>query len=154
MKKLASLLVLVFAFTMTAQAQKKHKRKHKEKLTAEQQANLTVKKMALALELTTAQQRQVKPLILDQVNKRRAAYEKMKKHKESKKELSADERYKLANAKLDNKLAFQRKMKSILNDAQFEKFKKLDKHRKRSKGKMMKRKKMMKKHKKEKEEKH
>lgn len=151
MKKLASLLVLVFAFTMTAQAQKKHKRKHKEKMTAEQQATLAVKKMTIALELSASQQRQVKPLVLAQINDRRAAYEKMKKHREEKKELSADERYKLANAKLDNQIAFQRKMKSILNEAQFEKFKKLKKGKRKMKGKAMKRKKMMKKHKKQKE---
>jgi uncharacterized coiled-coil protein SlyX len=153
MKKLASLLVLVFAFTITTQAQKKRMKKHKEKLTSEQQATLAVKKMAISLELTAAQQRQVKPLVLAQINERRTAYEKMKKHKESKKELSADERYKMANAKLDSRLAFQRKMKSILNDAQFEKFKKLEKGRKRMMGKKMKRKKMMKKHKKHKERK-
>ena len=127
----------------------------KEKLTSEQQATLAVKKMALSLELSAAQQRQIKPLVLAQIKDRKAGYKKMKamkeKHKESKKEISADERYKMANAKLDKRLDFQRKMKSILNEAQFEKFKKLEKSRKKRKG--MKRKKMMKKHKKHKEHK-
>lgn len=153
MKKIASLLILVFAFTISAQAQKKQKRKQKEKLSVEQQANLAVKKMALQLELSDAQQRQIKPLIVAQINDRRATHEKMKKLKESKKELSADERYEIANAKLDKQLAFKKKMKSILNEAQYEKFQKAVKARKYKKGKMAKRKKMMKKRKEYKEQK-
>lgn len=153
MKKLASLLVLVFAFTLNAQAQKKHKRKHKEKMTAEQQATLAVKKMTLALELSESQQRQVKPLVLAQINDKRKAHEMMKKHREEKKEISADDRYKMANAKLDNEIAFQRKMKSILNEGQYEKFQKMKKMRKLRKGKAMKRRKMMKKRKELKERK-
>ncbi len=153
MKKLMSLLVLVLAFTITAQAQKKRVKKYIEKLTVEQQASLIVKKMTLELELSDKQQDQVKPLVLAQVKDRRVNYEKMKelkkKYKENKKEVTADTRYKMANAQLDKRIAFQREMKAILNEAQYERFKKLEKNnRKRMKGKMMKRKKMMKKHKK------
>lgn len=153
MKKLASLLVLVFAFTLNAQAQKKYKRKHKEKMTAEQQASLAVKKMTLALELSASQERQVKPLVLARINNMRKAREIVKKHREEKKEISADDRYKMANAKLDNEIAFQRQMKSILNEAQYEKFQKMKKMRKHKRGKMMKRKKLMKKRKELKERK-
>ena len=51
MRKLASILVLVFAFTLTAEAQKMRNQK-RPKLTVEQQTDLAVKKMTLALDLT------------------------------------------------------------------------------------------------------
>ena len=143
MKKIATLLVLVFAFTLTAQAQKKEERMQREKMTVEQQATLAVKKMTLALELSDAQQRRVKPLITKQMEDRRAQFEKMKKLKEEKKKPTADERYQLQSEKLDKQIAFQKEMKSILNAEQYEKFQKMAKTRKRgAQRKMAKHKKM------------
>jgi hypothetical protein len=63
MKKIASIVLLVFAFTLTTQAQKGKKKMRAEKLSTEQQTILAVKKMTLALDLTTSQQNQLKPLI-------------------------------------------------------------------------------------------
>lgn len=143
MRKIASILVLVFAFTLTAQAQKKGKRMQREKLTVEQQTTLAVKKMTLALELSDAQQRKIKPLLSKQIAERRADWEKMKKYKEEKKKPTAEERYKHQNAKLDKQIAFQKEMKSILNAEQYQKFQKMAKSRKRgARQKMAKRKKM------------
>tara|TARA_R110001632_G_scaffold18712_15_gene57682 strand:- start:105 stop:572 length:468 start_codon:yes stop_codon:yes gene_type:complete len=143
MKKIASLLILVFAFSLTMQAQKKRKRMPKEKLTVEQQATLAVKKMALELELTAAQQRKLTPIITKQITERRAQGDKMRKAREEKKKVEATERYDRANKMLDKRLAFQKEMKSILTTEQFEKFK--EKSKKREKGmKMMKKKKKMK----------
>jgi hypothetical protein len=62
MKKLASILVLVFAFSLTTLAQNKEKRDC-VKMTTEQQTDLAVKKMTLALDLSDKQQSQIKPLI-------------------------------------------------------------------------------------------
>lgn len=132
MKKLASVLILVFAFTLTTQAQKKRKKRmHKDKLTVEQQATLAVKKMALELDLTDAQQRKLKPLVSKQITERRAQFAKMKKLREEKKKLEANERYKKADEMLDKRLAFQKEMKSILNAEQYEKFKETSKKRKK-----------------------
>lgn len=143
MKKLASILVLVFAFTLTTQAQKKRKRVQKDPMTVEQQATLAVKKMTLALELSDAQQRKIKPLITAQITDRRAQFEQMKKLKESKKKPTADERFKYQNERLDKQIAFQKEMKSILNKEQYEKFEKMSAMRKRgAKKKMAQRKKM------------
>ena len=135
MKKVVSILVLVLAFSFTTQAQRKHKKGNFEKLTSEQKATLGVKKMALALDLSDAQQRQVKPLLKQQMEERKAAHAKMKAAKEAGKKPTADQRFKMQNTRLDKQLAFQNRMKKILNDEQFEKFKKMKRH---MKGKMKK----------------
>lgn len=151
MKKAVSLLVFVLAFAITTNAQEKKKRVKKESFTAEQQATLAVKKMALALELSDAQMRKIKPILKKQAEERKVMREKMRKAKEDQKKLSQEERYKKANAMLDKKLAFQKEMKSILNAEQYEKFQKLSKKREMGKRKKMaKHKKMMHKKKKHK----
>jgi len=152
MKKLVSVLILVFAFTLTTQAQKKRERMQQEKLTIEQQATLAVKKMALELDLTKAQQRKLQPILEKQIAERRVQFEKMRKAREEKRKIEKEERYKRANEALDKRLAMQEEMKSILNAEQYEKFKKMNHARKRGmEKKMMARKKM--KHLKEHEEK-
>ena len=118
MKKIASILILVFAFTLTTQAQKRGKRMQIEQLTVEQQTTLRVKKMALALELSDAQQRKITPLVAEQITNRRAEFERMKKMKEEKKKPTADERFKHQNERLDKQIAYQKEMKSILNKDQ------------------------------------
>lgn len=145
MKKVVSVLVLVLAFTINAQAQKKrHKKGDFEKLTSEQKATLSVKKMALALDLSDSQQRQIKPLIKQQIEEKKAAYARIKAAKEAGKKPTADERFKMQNARLDKQLAFQNSMKRILNDEQFEKFKKMKRHMKGKAKKKMKKRKMRK----------
>lgn len=142
MKKAVSILIFVLAFTVTVQAQKRHKKGKWEKLTTEQQATLASKKMALALDLSDAQQRQIKPLLTQQIADKKANWEKMKKFKESDKKLTADERFRMQNARLDKQLAFQKQMKRILNDEQYAKFKKMKKHRKHKMKRYAKKRKM------------
>ena len=122
MKKTASILVLVFVFTVTAKAQKKDRRTQREKLTVDQQAILAVKKMTLTLELTKAQQQEIQPILARQISSKRAEFEKVKAMRESKRELTADERFAFQNQRLDQQIVYQKEMKSILNDKQYEKF--------------------------------
>lgn len=114
----------------------------KNPMTAEQQATLTVKKMALRLDLTDAQQRKLKPIITQQITERRAQMEKMRKLREEKKQLEAEARYERQNEMLDKKLAFKKEMKSILNAEQYQEFEKMtqarEKKRKQRMAKMMK----------------
>lgn len=124
MKKTASILALVFVFTVTAKAQKKDRRTQREKLTVDQQAILAVKKMTLTLELTKAQQQEIQPILARQISSKRAEFEKVKTMRESKRELTADERFAYQNQRLDQQIAYQKEMKSILNDKQYEKFRK------------------------------
>ena len=145
MKKLVSLLVFVLAFTISTQAQKvKHVKKvyKKDNLTAEQRATISVKRLALALDLSKAQMNRIKPLFVEQMKKKAAMYKKMKAAKGTKKRVSKGGFDKM-NKQLDAQIAFRKKMKNILNEKQYEKFKKLKKHGKRKMVKM----KMAKKHK-------
>mmetsp|Transcript_3001 Transcript_3001/g.3497 ORF Transcript_3001/g.3497 Transcript_3001/m.3497 type:complete len:154 (+) Transcript_3001:29-490(+) len=152
MKKIASILVLVFAFTLTTQAQKDRKEK-RQKLSIEQHAELTVKKMTLALDLTEKQQNEIKPLLKTQAADRKVGIEKRKEARKNKTKPTADEIYAMKSKQLDNKIAFKNSMKNILNKDQFEKFEKMSKRRIKKGKKTMKKGKMIKKRKMEKENK-
>lgn len=146
MKKLAHVLLIVFAFTLSIQAQE-HRKEKKPQLTVEQQTDLSLKRMTLALDLTEKQQTQIKPLLKAQAEKKMAM---MKQHKEMRKnntKPSADEIYKMQADRLDNQIAMKKKMKTILNETQFEKFEKMAKARQMKGKKMMKKKATMKKRK-------
>lgn len=150
MKNIIAVLVLAVGFTLTTQAQK-GKRNNSEKLTVEQQTELAIKKMTLKLDLTTSQQSQIKPLLAQKIEKRKAMHEKRKAMKESNKKrekLSANERFEKKNQMLDNKIAFKADMKRILNKEQYEKFEKIS-ARKMHKGKRKHKKGSKKKHKKQ-----
>ena len=146
MKKIASIILLVFAVVFTTDAQQKRKRMRKEKMTPEQSATLAVKRMALNLELSDAQQRKIKPLLVAQMKEKQALWKEIKKAKTEKEKITAEKRFKEANARLDSQLAFQKKMKTILNAEQYEKFKKMQAAKKRigkrKKGAMKRRMKM------------
>ena len=138
MKKLASILVLVFAFTLTTQGQQKRKDKRPQ-LSAEQQSDLMIKKMTLALDLSEKQQQEVTPLIRAKAAERKAAMEKRKEMRKNKTKPNADELYAMKSKQLDNQIAFKAKMKDVLNKEQFEKFEKMAK-RMMQRGKKMKQK--------------
>ncbi len=128
MKKLASILALVLAFTVSTQAQK-GKTDKRARLTTEQQTELTVKKMTLALDLSRKQQSQIKPLISNQIAERKANMEKRKEARKDKKRPTSDEIFAMQNKRLDAQIAMRNSMKDILNDEQFEKFEKMHKKR-------------------------
>ncbi len=136
MKKIASIILLIFVVVFTTDAQQKRKRFIKEKMTPEQHATLAVKKMTLFLELSDAQQRKIKPLFIAQAKEKHAMWEQMKAAKDKKKQISAEQRFKNANSRLDSQIEFQRKMKSILSAEQYEKFKKAKAVKKRKGRKM------------------
>ncbi|REH54549.1 hypothetical protein C7448_10269 [Tenacibaculum gallaicum] len=124
MKRLLTILILAVGFTVTTQAQKRDKAKH-EKLTVEQKTELAVKKMTLQLDLTEAQQRQVKPLIAEQVAKRQEMWAKRKAMKKSGNKLTADQKYAMKSKMLDKQIAYKTKMKRILNEQQYERYEKM-----------------------------
>ena len=138
MRKTVSILVLVFAFTLTTQAQQKRKNQ-KPKLSVEQQADLAVKKMTLALDLSEKQQNEIAPLLKAQATQRKAAMEKRKKARINEEKPTADEMYAMQSKRLDNQIAFKNSMKTILHKDQFEKFERIAKRR-MQKGKQMKQK--------------
>ncbi|MEY8863173.1 Spy/CpxP family protein refolding chaperone [Tenacibaculum singaporense] len=125
MKKLLTLLILAVGFTVTTQAQKRDNTKHKE-LSTEQKTELAVKKLTLQLDLTEAQQKQIKPLIAKQVAERQKMWAKRKAMKESGKKATADERYAMKSHMLDKKIAHKSEMKRILNEQQYERYEKMN----------------------------
>lgn len=129
MKKIASILVLVFAFTITTQAQKKRKQERPQ-LTTEQKVDLAVKKMALNLDLSAAQQNKIKPLIAQKMANHKSMIEKRRALRKADKKPTSDEIYEMRSKQLDNQIAMKKEMKNILNKDQFEKFEKMNKGRK------------------------
>lgn len=100
-------------------------------LKPEQRATLKAKKMTLELDLDESQERQVEQLILDQELER----EGNRPDKKERSELTADERFALMESRLDRQIAFKQEMKSILSEAQWNKFEQLEERQKKRRKK-------------------
>ena len=139
MKNFALILMMVIAVTFTANTQEKtaqKKRQNRRQFTVEQNTELAVKRMTLALDLNEKQQNQIKPLLMTQAAQRKTAIEKMKKARENKQKPSEEELFTMRSQQLGNQIAMKKSMKEILTKEQFEEFEKMVKMRK-TKGKKM-----------------
>lgn len=139
MKKLILTLTLLSGVLLTAQEMRPrmHHQKHGD-LTVEQRATLQTKHLALALDLTDNQQKQVQKLKLEQEEHRQSkrAEMKAKRSADDEKGISVEERYEHELERLDQMIAFKAEMKSILNQSQYEKWERMQLHkRKHSRGK-------------------
>jgi len=130
MKKILVTLILLVGFTTMAQHRDHHKGKKMAMMkmmdmTPEQMATLQTKKMVLTLELSKKQQEQVQTLNLENAKLRKAKIEEWKAKKENgeMKKPTSEEHYAIQNARLDHQIAQQEKMKNILNDEQYAKWK-------------------------------
>jgi periplasmic protein CpxP/Spy len=135
MKTLFTTILLFIGFVTLAQPQ--HERMKREKrmeniknMTPEQQATLWSKKMTLELDLNASQQEEIYTLILE-----KAKRNKMHQKNNVKKSLSNDERFKMQENLLDEKIKMRNAMKSILNPDQYEQWKKIEKQKERKKRK-------------------
>lgn len=148
MKKLFFVLIALVAFKMQAQEENKEGREHEkrafmEDLTPEEMASLKTKKMTLDLDLTEAQQREIKQLNFEDAKQRKAKMEERKNRRNEgeKAKPSKEERLKRMNEHLDREIAQKKKMKSILNKEQFEKWERNKRqHKKGLKNRKMKKK--------------
>jgi len=131
MKNLISTFFLfLFAVSINAQNGKK------DQMTTDQIADLQTKRMDLNLDLTKEQRSQIFKINKEIVENHRAKFKMHKKLKESKKKLTANERYKLQSKRLDKKIARKKQMSAILTEKQMQKFIKMKTHHKRErKGK-------------------
>jgi len=129
MVRIVSLLALFISFSLTTNAQKKQLFKHKKRLTTEQLTTLKVKKMTLELELSEVQQKKLTPVITKLISERKIEADRMRESKNELKNIDASNRYQMANKILDRKIMFQKEMRTILNEEQFKKFKRLEKKR-------------------------
>lgn len=118
MKNHFLVLSLLCCFVFSAQAQKKQHKK--PEFTVEQQTTLDVKKMTLALDLSSSQQEKMRPVLLEMNTKKQAAMAERGKNKNT---LSTDELYSKMIAKLDDQIAFQQKIKDILKKDQYAQWK-------------------------------
>ncbi|KQC31149.1 hypothetical protein [Flagellimonas eckloniae] len=138
MKRLV--VVLVLLATVGAIAQKRDNQRigkgQKADLSVEQLATLQTKKLTLVLDLTSEQQRQVMEINLEEAEMRKEKFAERKAKKESGevKKPTADERFEMQSARLDHQIAQQQKMKEVLNEEQYQIWKKL-KLRKAENGK-------------------
>ncbi len=100
-------------------------------LSVEQLATLKTKKMTLALDLTEKQQQQIMELNLENAAFRKGKMQELEKRKESGelKKPTTEERYVLETERLDRMIARQETMKKILNEDQYEQWKKMQLHR-------------------------
>ena len=134
MKKIFTFILLLLAFGALAQ-KNPHRgemhRAHKD-LSPEQRASLQSKKMVLALDLDAGQQKQVESLLKDRFETRSKMRDAHRESaRDSSKRLSPEERYTLMNTRLDQEIAFQKEMKNILNESQFDRWKKSRRWKKR-----------------------
>ena len=99
-------------------------------LTPEQIATLQTKKMALRLDLTDAQQKEIYKINLANSKERKAKIEEIKKLRENNEKPSKEDRYNMMNERLDKQIAMKKKMKSILSEEQFTRFERAAKQQK------------------------
>ncbi|MGS2762161.1 DUF4890 domain-containing protein [Sinomicrobium sp. M5D2P9] len=132
MKKLLSLAIALTLVTGVMAQEKREgrtleKKKHRverfKDFTPEQMAELRTKQMALKLDLSQAQQKEVLKLNKELAEKRKAGFEKFKEARATKKEWTAEQRFAFMNERLDARLAVQNKMKNILDEEQYAQWK-------------------------------
>ncbi len=115
--------------SLTAMAQEgpeRGPRDEGERLTPEQMATLQTKKMTLALDLSSGQQKQIQEFHLENAKLRK---EKKDAMKEKRKDLTSEERFAHQSERLDHMIAQKEKLKQILNEDQFTKWEKEMSHR-------------------------
>ena len=142
MKNLILIAVAFLAIQVTAQEHRSNReRGHKMmSLSADEIATLQTKKMTLHLDLNESQQVKIHKMNLENAKAKKAYMKKRKAKKESSETVekpSKEERFKMANKKLDYQIATKQKMKDILNKEQYEKWEKAQaKRTQRGKSKM------------------
>ena len=100
-------------------------------MSPEQIAILKTKKMTLALDLSTAQQKEIQTLNLENAKERETLMleRKVKKEQAEQSKPSTDERFEFKNERLDRMIAQKGKMKQILSEEQFQKWERINHHR-------------------------
>ncbi|WP_179344102.1 hypothetical protein [Winogradskyella ursingii] len=146
MKNLLVIALALVTLNGVAQERKKDSKDRKDRMermkdiTPTEIADLKSKKLTLALDLSEAQQKEVYQLILTDATEHQKMRAERIANKTEDAKPTKEEMVKMRNQKLDQLIEMKRKMKSILNAEQYEKFEKMS-HRNR-KGKRNHRRKM------------
>ena len=127
MKNLIIIMLALFTIASYAQQDKNERGHHKKEmrqkgsdLSPEQMAELSTKKMVLHLDINEAQQKDLYAIELGQAKLKKERF----KNKKDYKGLSESERFEMKTKRLDNQIAFKKKMKSILTEEQYGKWEK------------------------------
>ncbi|WP_133063457.1 hypothetical protein [Flavobacterium aurantiibacter] len=120
MKKLLMIAIVLTRFV--GFAQEKEVKTRKAPLTPEQRTELRVKELTLQLELTAAQQKEIKQVFLEAEKKREAAREELIAKRKSGVKPTEQDRFDMKNKILDEKIALRDQMKKILKAEQFAKW--------------------------------
>lgn len=138
MKQLAILLVMLTSVGISAQrhdGQRMRKRPQMD-MTAEEMATLQTKHMTLALDLTEKQQDKVYEINLEKAQFRKEKWAEIKAAKESGEweKPTPEARFEMENERLDRQIAMQEEMRNVLDEKQYETWKKFS-NRKKMHGK-------------------
>jgi len=155
MKKMKHILLIAIAlFTLNATAQQQKPQQKKgdrterpqrmnmfKDFTPEEMAELKTKKMTLDFDLTESQKKEIYKLNLKEasdrkkmMDERKAKMDERKNNKGQNNMRSKEERFNMANDKLDKQIAHKKEMQRILNKEQFEKWEKANKSRNKNRG--------------------
>lgn len=145
MKKIVLIAIALVSLQAIAQDNRREFQKGDQKdrmhkqmdFTAEEIATLKTKRMVLNLDLTETQQREIHKINLANAKERKAKMEAHKKMRQNSKgeKRSKEDRFNMANERLDKQIAHKKQMKKILSKEQFEKFEKSAKHKQMRKHK-------------------
>ena len=120
------MMIAMALLTLNATAQDaKNKKGLYKDFSAEEMATLKTKKMTLHLDLTDDQQKEIKALFLEAAKKKEKTRTERKEKKENETTLnkpSKDERYAMANNRLDQQIEMKKKIKNILTAEQYKKW--------------------------------
>ena len=130
MKKLVMIAIALITIQVSAQ---EGKNRHAD-FSPEEMAQLQTKKMTLALDLTEAQQQQISAINLENAKVRKAKMESRRQKVKGEKP-SKEDMLKMKNERLDAQIANKKRMKTILNAEQYEKWEKNFGRRQAMKGK-------------------
>jgi hypothetical protein len=125
-KVLIAMFTIASLSAMAQEGPERGPRDEGDRLTPEQMATLQTKKMTLALDLSTAQQKQIQEFHLENAKLRK---EKMDSMKQKRMDQSSEERFAQKTERLDHMIAQKEKLKQILNEDQFNKWEKEMSHR-------------------------
>lgn len=107
---------------LMAQQGQQGRSQNREPLSVEQRTEVQVKRMALDLDLTEKQQEEVKALLLENAQQRQEHLKSRREKLGNESNLTAEQRYQMQLAAIDQQIAMKESMKKILDEKQFERW--------------------------------
>ncbi len=135
MKQLLIVALALFTMQVVAQEHKLNRKPMHKKgqifkdLSAEEVATLQTKRMTLDLDLNESQSDEIYKMNLENAKTRKIKAQEREKKDVKQEEITKDNLFDKVNAKLDKQIAHKQKMRSILNDSQYEKWERSRKQR-------------------------